>query len=77
MGNLKPLDKKLDPWRLRLETTFHWFIIFPSCRLYWPLPQITWSWVEILDQTVHFFTVVLNWPLDALFLEDAPLNVCV
>ena len=36
----------------------HFFIVFSSSPAYHPLPQITMSWVEILDQLVHFSTVV-------------------
>jgi hypothetical protein len=32
----------------------HFFVVFTFSLVYHPLPQITMSWTEILDQLVHF-----------------------
>ena len=47
LGNLKPLDNKLDLWRTPARDIF--LTVFPSCPPYQPLPQITLSWAETLD----------------------------
>lgn len=58
-GNLKPLDNKIDLERTPTWGLFkNWKKMFPSCPPYQQLPQITYSWADILDQLMHFFTVV-------------------
>ena len=48
-----------ETWPLENSSSRHLlFIYFTSCVPYQLLPQITLSWAKILDQPVHFFTVV-------------------
>ena len=50
----KPCTRNLTSGELQIK----YFIVFSSSLAYLLLPQITMSWAELLDQLVHFSTVV-------------------